>query len=476
MQDRNPPLEALHSQDATDYMGQNPLKLLLDFVLKLNSAFVTAQELKDVFCAILAGATAGEGLGFNRAFLFLANEEKKVLAGHFGLGPLDPQEAGEIWNRISSKRLSLFQILEGVRGKLEDDSHPLNRFVRQIEIPLADMDNCLIQTLRRNQALLITDSPRVGAVHSHEMCKLFGAGELATAPLNTHGKEYGVVVADNIFTKSPISENSLYSLHLFAGLAALAICQRNMCQTLEARVSKLKEVNKAVEAQKDLLIEIERYSATGRMVDHLLHELRNPLAAIGGIARLLMRKEDDHSKRQHLSTVVKEVEKIERTLRGIAELHDIEAVKCCEIELTSLVDTIIVISQTDIEDTGIVLHKNYPREPVLIMGDREKLQEAILCIIRNSIEAMPDGGVMVVALTRKGTDIELRISDSGLGIARGHFKKADNPFFTTKFNAMGLGLSKAKKIVELHGGSLFLTSNRIGGTTCVLTLPRILNS
>ena len=469
-------LEALRNQDLDirESKGQNPLKLLLDFVVKLNSAFVTAQELEDVFSAILAGVTAGEGLGFNSAFLFLIDQEKKTLSGHFGLGPQDPEEAGRIWRQISAEKLTLFQILDGVKGKLHDDSHPLNRFVRGIHIPLDSTDNYLIKTLRNNQAFLITDSPRVGAVHSQELCRLFGTGELAAAPLNTHGKEYGVVVADNIFTKDPISEDALYSLHLFAGLASLAICQRNMCQTLEDRVAKLKEANKAVEAQKNLLIEIERYSAIGRVIDHLLHEIRNPLAAIGGIARLLQRKEDDPAKGQHLSTVVQEVEKIERTLRGIAELHEIKTVSCCEMELTSLLDSVIAISHGDLEETGIVLHKNYPRDPVWIMGDREKLQEAILCIIKNSIEAMPDGGIIVVALTKKGADMELRVSDSGLGIARGHFKKADNPFFTTKFNAMGLGLSKAKKIVELHGGSLSLTSNRIGGTTCVITLPRVL--
>ncbi len=478
MWDSKSRLEALHNQDLniTESKGQNPLKLLLDFVIKLNSAFVTAQELEDVFSAILAGVTAGEGLGFNRAFLFLIDEEKMTLSGHFGLGPQDPEDAGKIWSQISAERLTLFQILEGVKGKLHDDSHPLNRFVRGINIPLTSTDNCLIKTLRHNQAFLITDSPRVGAIHSQDLCRLFGTGELAAAPLNTHGKEYGVVVADNIFTKDPISEDALYSLHLFAGLASLAICQRNMCQTLEDRVAKLKEANRAVQAQKNLLIEIERYSAIGRVIDHLLHEIRNPLAAIGGIARLLQRKEDDPAKEQHLSTVVQEVEKIERTLRGIAELHEIKAVSCCEMELTSLLDSVIAISHGDLEETGIVLHKNYPRDPVWIMGDREKLQEAILCVIKNSIEAMPDGGIMVVALTKKGADMELRVSDSGLGIARGHFKKADNPFFTTKFNAMGLGLSKAKKIVELHGGSLSLTSNRIGGTTCAITLPRILSS
>ncbi len=471
MQDSNLYLDAINSQKTTK-QGKHPLKLLLDLVIKLNSAIVTAQGLEEVFSAILAGATAGQGLGFNRAFLFLVDQERDILCGRFGLGPQDHEEAQRIWDSILAKRLSLFEILEGVKDRLSDNNNPLNCFVRSIQIPLSHKENCLIKALKDNHACLITDSPRVGAVHSQELCKLFGAGELAVAPLNTHGKEYGLVIADNIFTKTPITEDALYSLHLFTGLASLAIYQKNMCQTLEDQVARLKEANRAVQAQKNLLIEVERYSAIGKMLDHLLHEIRNPLAAIGGIARLLEKKEQDESRKRYLSTVVNEVQKIEGTLRGIAELQDIKAISCCELEFISLVDTTVVIVQDDLEEAGIVLHKNFPREPIIVMGDREKLQEAILCILKNSIEAMPDGGIIVLGISKKGQDVEVRISDSGLGIARGHFKKADNPFFTTKFNAMGLGLSKAKKIVQLHGGSLFLTSNRIGGTTCVITLPR----
>ncbi len=458
--------------DPAEPGGKHPLKLLLDFVIKLNSAFVTAQELEEIFCAILVGATAGEGLGFNRAFLFLIDETGNRLCGRFGLGPQDLEEAGRIWNSISAERLNLFQILEKVRDQLSDDNQPLNRFVRSIQIPLSQSENCFIKALKENQAYLITDSPRVGAIHSQELCRLFGTGELVVAPLNTHGKEYGVVVADNIFTKAPVAEETLYCLHLFTGLGSLAICQKNMCQSLEDKVLQLKEANRAVEAQKDLLIEIEKHSAIGRMLDHLLHELRNPLAAIGGIARLLERREGDEVMKRYLATVIKEVERIEKTLAAVAELHEIKTIECSELELISLVETVAMIVRSDMEEAGIVLHKNYPKKPVVIVGDREKLQEAILCVLKNSIEAMPDGGIIVLALSQRGSDIEIRISDSGLGIARGHFKKADNPFFTTKFNAMGLGLSKAKKIVELHGGSLFLTSNRIGGTTCVITLPK----
>ncbi len=470
-------IEHLDKEDISGEQSFKPIKLLLDFVIKLNSAFVSAGELSEVLNAVLAGITSGEGLGFNRAFLFLVNKNSGYLEGHCALGPQDESEAALIWTKINEENLTLFDILKGVREQIKDENHPLNCFVRNIRIPLTDLKNSLIVALNTNQALLVTESPRrVGSIESKELCRLFGAGELAIAPLYTHGEKYGVIVADNRFTSTPITQELLYSLHLFAGLASLAVCQSNIFKTLEDKIERLKEVNKAIEDQKHILVETEKYSAIGRMLEGILHEIRNPITSIGGLVKLIEKREDDPKKKVYIDAVVKEVAKIERTLNSLAELHNIGPIEKEVFNFTSLVDMAIALIQTELSEIGIVLHKNYPRAPIYVDGDRQKLQEAILCILKNAIEAMPDGGIMVIALVKKGKDLELRVSDSGLGIARGHFKKVENPFFTTKHSALGLGLSKAKRIFELHKGSLCLTSNRIGGTTCILTLPRIIKT
>ena len=463
--------------EVSDTMGNSPagsLKLLLDLVGKLNEAFVTARELNDILNAVLAGTTSGDGLGFNRAFLFLVDEKGEMLRGHFGLGPHSPEEAGRIWGEIARDHLSLFEILEGVRDQLMDDGHPMNILAKSIRIPMSDNENVLVRSLKENRAYLVAREPRPGALDSRQMCTHLGTGEFAVAPLYSHGKRYGVVVADNLYTGSIISHDLLYSLHLFTGLASIAISQSNMYRTLEDRMEKLREVNRAVEEQKHLLVETEKFSAIGRMLDRLLHEMRNPLSAIGGISRVLRRRETDEDKISYLDAVIKEADKIEKMLLHIAELQDTGPMSWEMVDLTSVVDLMAVLLKADLEEVGVALHQNYPADEVIVRADREKLRQAVLYIIKNSLEAMPDGGILVIAIAKKGSDVELRISDSGLGIARGHFKKVDNPFFTTKLNALGLGLSKAKQIIQLHGGILSLSTNRIGGTTCLITLPRVI--
>lgn len=312
------------------------IKLLLDLVTKLNETFVTAKELNDILNAVLAGTTSGDGLGFNRAFLFLVDDKHETLQGSFGLGPLSHEEAGRIWGEIAREHLSLFDILDGVRDQLTDDGHPMNMLARSIRVDLSDRKNVLVRSLTENRAFLVSREPGPGALECREICSLLGTGEFAVAPLCGHGERYGVVVADNLYTGNIISHDLLYSLHLFTGLASIAICQSNMCRTLESRMEKLREVNEAVEEQKHLLVETEKFSAIGRLLDRMLHEMRNPLSAIGGISRILRRRESDDGKLKYFDAIIMETDKIEKTLLHLAELQDMGPMAWEMIDLPAL--------------------------------------------------------------------------------------------------------------------------------------------
>ncbi|RPI51015.1 MAG: sensor histidine kinase, partial [Deltaproteobacteria bacterium] len=89
----------------------------------------------------------------------------------------------------------------------------------------------------------------------------------------------------------------------------------------------------------------------------------------------------------------------------------------------------------------------------------------------NAVEAMPEGGMITVSVSIPERNVEIQITDTGLGMARGQLDKAGEPFFTTKTHGLGLGLSMAKRVVELHGGFMCLTKNNLGGTNVSITLP-----
>ena len=105
------------------------------------------------------------------------------------------------------------------------------------------------------------------------------------------------------------------------------------------------------------------------------------------------------------------------------------------------------------------------------MLDEDQLNRALMNVLKNSIEAMPDGGRLIVSTKLKGDMAVINISDSGAGIDRSEWDKIFLPFYSTKENGTGLGLPLADQIIREHGGSISLTSAPGKGTTFTISLP-----
>jgi signal transduction histidine kinase len=452
--------------------GYSHIWPLLDLARKLNVAFLKAHELDEILQAVLVGITMGEGLGFNRAFLIWLDNKKKYLQGELAIGPLDFDDAQHIWAEISRKRPSLFDILDNVRDTFYDDNHPLNRFVRQIRVPLSAKDHILVQSLTDRQAFLVKSQDKAGLAASQDLIEMLGTDEFVVAPLFTQEESYGVILADNFITRCPIVQEDLDALQLFACFASIAISRVRMCKFLEERIEALKALNAELEHNKDLLVEAERYAALGRMADQLAHGIRNPLLVIGGMARILDKKIEDPKLTCYVDTILKQSERLEKTLGEILDFNQTPDLHLEQIRLYELIKTSLALFQPELDRHNIELQTHFPSaEPVLYI-DRVYMQRAFLNILKNAVDAMPDGGSLIVSISNFEENIQVQIIDSGSGMARSHLSKADEPFFSTKIQSLGLGLNMARRSVELHGGSMYLKKNRLGGITVTIALPR----
>ncbi|MCD4755907.1 MAG: two-component system sensor histidine kinase/response regulator [Deltaproteobacteria bacterium] len=446
---------------------------LLDLAVKLNSAFLMAHDLDEILQAVLVGVTVGEGLGFNRAFLFQLDTEKKYLEGKLAIGPASPEDAGRIWAEISKKQLSLFEILDDVKEAFYNGVQPLNQLVRQIKVPLLEKDHILVRAVNERRAFWVGDKSENGSVAPEDLVEILGAGEFAVAPLFAQEDAYGVILADNFVTGRPIDQGDVDALQLFAGLASIAVGKTRMCEMLEERVQALRTLNEEVERNKDQLVEAERYAALGRMADQLLHEIRNPLSTIGGMAKILKRKLKDTELANYAETMVKESERVEKTLTAIFDFANVPELNPELVRVCDLIKASLALLQSELDRHNITLNVDFPDlEPVLFL-DRIYIQQAFLSILKNAVEAMPDGGMLTVSVSVPEGNVEIQITDTGLGMAKGHLNKADEPFFTTKTHGLGLGLSLAKRVIELHGGFMCLIRNKLGGTNVSITLPDV---
>jgi signal transduction histidine kinase len=432
-----------------------------------------AHDLNEILQAVLVGVTIGEGLGFNRAFLFQLDTEKEYMEGKLAIGPASHEDAGRIWAEISKKQLSLFEILDDVKETFYNGVNPLNQLARQIKVPLSEKDHILVRAVNERRAFWVGGKSENGSVAPEDLVKILGMGEFAVAPLFAQEEAYGVILADNFVTGRPIDQGDVEALQLFAGLASIAVGKTRICEMLEERVRALRTLNEEVERNKDQLVEAERYAALGRMADQLLHEIRNPLATIGGMAGILKRKLKDSELINYAKTMVRESERVEKTLSAIFDFAKVPELNQELVRVCDLIKASLALLHSELERHNITLNVDFPDlEPVLFL-DRIYIQQAFLSILKNAVEAMPDGGTLTVSVSVHEGDVEIQITDTGLGMAKGHLNKADEPFFTTKTHGLGLGLSLAKRVIELHDGFMCLTKNKLGGTNVGITLPGV---
>jgi C4-dicarboxylate-specific signal transduction histidine kinase len=219
----------------------------------------------------------------------------------------------------------------------------------------------------------------------------------------------------------------------------------------------------------------------GELSGSLVHELSQPLTAIlsnAHAAQLLLEhsEPDLHQLRDILGDITADDERAGEVIRRLRQLLKRGEVQFQPLRVNELVEEVLKLLRSELLDRGVTVQtKLAPKLPVL-QADRVQLQQVLINLVTNACDAMADMPRAARALTVRtelyGDDVVLiSVCDAGTGIAEGKLEQVFEPFFSSKANGMGLGLSISRTIVNAHGGRLRAEHNPVRGAMFHLMLP-----
>ena len=412
---------------------------------------------------ILTCITADYSFGFNRATLFLINKELNVLNGKLAIGPASSEEATRILKEMSDSHNSLTDIVDKLDYSHNIDT-PLNTMTKLLVYSLADANEVVTLCTKEMKPIIVKDAvkdPRV----SNEFRKALGVNEFVCVPLIAKNEPIGVIVADNVYTAEPISDERVNTLTMFVNQASLAIENAETYKSLEDKIDQLTETQQR-------LIRSEKLAAIGSMSSYVAHEIRNPLVTIGGFAKTLSRFTFTDTKiKVNIDIIIEEVKHLEKILNNITDFAKPSKPEKIDVQLCEIMENTCLLMENYFQEKHITLQKKYetgvPEAPV----DPTQIKQVFLNILMNAVESMPDGGKLDVKIKYIDGSVKIYIVDAGKGMKQGVLQNIYDPFFTTKPSGTGVGLSVSLKIIEDHGGTIDAISEQGKGTTMLLTLP-----
>jgi signal transduction histidine kinase len=380
-----------------------------------------------------------KNIGFDRARLYLVNEKRNVLECKMAVG-------------VDEER------------------------IKGVVLPLEPVDSILARSIIEKKPFVIPDAsqdPRVNPVLKEK----FSLHSLVVIPLLAKEKALGAIAADHVEPGKNITTEALESVMTFAQQAGLAIHHAFMYQELKTfsqqMEEKIQQTTAALRKTEAQLIRSEKLAALGQLAAGIAHEIRNPLTSINILIHSL--RESLPSKNSHgedLKVIEEEIDRINEIVDQFLRFAKPASPLLEKAEITPIFEETLQLLKPQIERRKISVQKEFRSLPPITI-DREQMKQAVLNLLLNAIQAMPEGGRLRLngQVPEDNQGVRLSIKDSGIGIPPEDMDKLFDPFFSTKEGGIGLGLSIAHRIIDQHQGKIEVESTPGKGTLFTIWLP-----
>jgi signal transduction histidine kinase len=445
---------------------QSELIRKLSLLHETSQAMMTTIKLDDLLNIIITAVTMEGGFGFNRAMLFLVNQNTHTLKGMIGMGPESVEDAWRIWNEFSQKKVGLLEWVLSPERTFPKIKSKVDEVCKNIVVPLNSIDGgILARTVLERACFNVRNAKDADFIWQNIFSRV-GGGPFATVPIISKGQAIGVIKVDNIYNNKPISEDDIKMLTIFASQAGMAIENSRLYHTMERAHQELREAQ-------EKLLHAEKLAAIGEMSASIAHEIRTPLVSIGGFARRLCRCIPSEKEKESLKIIVKEVDRLEAILNEVLVFAREPFLNLLPHDLNQIIIDSLHVFSEELRQSNIKVIKDLTPTIPLILCDYPQIKQVVLNLIANARQAMSAGGYLKLKSGFSENDklVTIEVEDTGGGIPPDVIGNIFNPFFTTKEKGLGLGLSLTHKIIIHHQGKIMVKNNYGKGTTFIVHFP-----
>lgn len=216
-----------------------------------------------------------------------------------------------------------------------------------------------------------------------------------------------------------------------------------------------------------------RLSASGRVTRGVAHEVKNPINAIVLHLQLLQNKlaQQEPDTRRHMDIIDSEIRRLDRVVQTLVDFTRPRDLHLEEMDLRRLLEDVEQLAAPDAEQHGVTVDLHMPEQSLPVKVDIDLMKQAILNVVINGVQAMPQGGVLTISARRQNGMALAEVQDQGKGIPKELHDKVFELYFTTKKEGSGIGLAQTYQILQWHYGSVDFESGETTGTTFRFQIP-----
>jgi len=441
------------------------------FLHEVSLVLQTSIDMEEVIAMALTAVTAGKGFGLNRAILLLVDKEQRHLRGHFAVGPRNPQDAARIWQEVEEQDLPLREMARlFFEQKMSAERERFRDLLEVLTTPLNDFGHPFVRTLNDQFSRHVANLAGEPGF-SREQTMALGVGELLIVPLISKNRRIGLLLADNIVSHRPISDDDLTSLETFALPVAFAIERAALYERLQEELTKVTDANQRLREQQEQIVRMEKMALVGRITANIAHSIRNPLTIIGGFARTLVKNTPPgDSKRQFIESIIRESRRLEEVLQEVLSYAESQHPTFDLWDINQLIAAVYAGLDEEFETSGVECRLDFASGLPLVRVDFKKISYCLRSLIRTAVEGLPDGGSIEIRTRRHGDELLIVLVDSGESIPADALRSAAFPYSSAVEEGGVTGLSLCSRIFEEHGARYHVTREEGAGTTVTIIL------